>query len=210
MTKLGLLLLSFLAAGLIGCASQKKAAAPEETAAPVEIAAAGPVESQSTAWVSGVPSWYVNPPEDDDFVFGIGSAKLARSDRSRSAAEHRARTSLTFQLEALVDAMETDYYSESGTIKDAAVAEMFEAVDRQLASTVLRGAKIKERAIGDDGTVYALAVYNQVEAENAIKGVIESAASKNARIKSDAALRAMNAAFANKLSPPEPVVTGDE
>ena len=87
---------------------------------------------------------------------------------------------------------------------------MFEAVDRQLASAVLRGAKINKREIGSDGTVYALAVYNQAEAENAIKGVIESAASKNARIKSDAALRAMDAAFSNKMPPPKPVITGDE
>jgi hypothetical protein len=206
MTKCGLLLLPLLAVGLIGCASQKKAAPPAETAAPVEAAAAEP---EAPARIAGVPSWYTNPPEDDDSFFGIGSAKMARADRSRSAAEHRARTSLAFQLEALVDAMETDYYSESGTIKDAAVAEMFEAVDRQLASAVLRGAKVKERSIGSDDTVYALVVYNQAEAESAVKGVIENAASKNARIKSDAALKAMDTAFANK-APPAPVETGDE
>jgi hypothetical protein len=208
MTKMGLLIVPLLAAGLFGC----KSAAPVQTAPPIEtgVEESAPATADTTSWIAGVPSWYVNPPEDDGYVFGIGSAKLAKADRSRSAAEHRARTSLTFQLEALVDAMETDYYSEAGTVKDAAVAEMFEAVDRQLASAVLRGAKINKREIGNDGTVYALAVYNQAEAENAIKGVIESAASKNARIKSDAALRAMDAAFSNKLPPPKPVITGDE
>jgi hypothetical protein len=206
MTKLGLLVLPLLAAGLFGCGSSQKAVVTDGY--PIESAEL--TEPAASSGISGVPSWYENPPEDDEYFFGIGSAKLARADRSRSAAEHRARTSLTFQLEALVDAMETDYYSEAGTIKDAAVAEMFEAVDRQLASAVLRGAKVKERKAGDDGTVYALVVYSEADAENAIKGVIESAASKNARIKSDAALRAMDAAFSNKLPPPEPVISGDE
>ncbi|MDR0876581.1 MAG: LPP20 family lipoprotein [Treponema sp.] len=204
MKKMGLLVLPLLAAGLIGCASQK-------AAAPVEAEAAEPVESNATSWISGVPSWYVNPPEDDGYIFGIGSAKMARSDRSRSAAEHRARTSLTFQMKALVEAMETDYYSEAGggASTDAAVAEMFEAVDRQLAASAIKGAKVTKRDVGADGTVYAMIAYNQAAAENDIKGVIESAASKNARIKSDAALKAMDAAFAQKISP-EPVETGGE
>jgi hypothetical protein len=206
MKKMGLLVIPLLAAGLFGCASQKTAAPVQTAAAPVESA-----ESEAPVRTSGVPSWYENPPEDDDYIFGIGSAKMARSDRSRSAAEHRARTSLTFQLESLVDAMETDYYSEAGAglSKDPAVAEMFEAVDRQLASAVLRRAKVNKRDVGGDGTVYALVAYDQAEAVDAIKGVIESAASKNARIQSDAALRAMDAAFAHK-TPPEPVETGGE
>jgi hypothetical protein len=196
------LVLPLAAAGLFGCASQK-------AAAPVPVETAAPAVTEVQSRTSGVPSWYENPPNDDGYIYGIGSAKLAREDRSRSAAEHRARTSLTFQLEALVDAMETDYYSESGTIDASAAAEMFEAVDRQLASAAVRGAKVMERSRGSDGTVYALIAYNQAEAENAIKRTIESAASKNARIKSDAALKAMDEAFANKMSP-EPVESGDE
>jgi hypothetical protein len=165
--------------------------------------------SEAPVRTGDIPLWYTNPPDDNDNIFGIGSAKLARLNRSQSAAEHRARTSLTFQIEALVDAMETDYYSEAGTGNDGAAAEMFEAVDRQLASAVVRGAKVKQRAVGSDGTVYAMVAYNQAEVATAIKGVIESAASKNTRIKSDAALKAMDEAFAHKTSP-EPVETGDE
>ncbi|GHV75413.1 hypothetical protein AGMMS49942_02340 [Spirochaetia bacterium] len=162
------------------------------------------------SWSADVPPWYLNPPEDDGNIYGIGSAKLARPERSQSAAENRARTSLAFQLEALVDAMETDYYNEAGTIKDAAVAESFEAVSRQLASARVSGAKVTERKVGSDGTVYALVAYSQAAAkEDITKRLIETAASKNARIKTDAVLKAMDEALKNKSSP-EPVDTGGE
>jgi type IV pilus biogenesis protein CpaD/CtpE len=165
--------------------------------------------SSTSVRASDVPDWYLNPPEDGGFIFGIGSAKMQRADRSRSVAEHRARTSLTFQLEALVDAMETDYYSEGGTTNDTAVAEMFEGIDRQLASAAVQHAKITNRSVGKDGTVYAMVSYSESDAATAIKGVIESAASKGAKIKSDAALKAMDAAFAAK-APPKAVESGGE
>jgi hypothetical protein len=155
-----------------------------------------------------VPDWYFNPPEDPDYLYGIGSAKMADADRSRRAAEHRARTSLAFQLNTYVKAMEIDYSKEAGTTNNKAVVELFENIDRQLASATLSGANVSKRFIAKDGTQFALISYPRNSAKNTVKGIVETAASREATIQANLALDAMNKAFA-EISAPRPVETGE-
>jgi hypothetical protein len=165
--------------------------------------------SQSAAKANpDIPDWYLNPPEDPDYIYGIGTAKMANTDRSRRAAEHRARTSLAFQLNSYVKAMEIDYGQEAGTTNDKAVVELFENVDRQLAAAALSGASVSKRFVAPDGTQYALISYPRNSAKDAVKGIIENAASRNAVIKKDIALKDMEKAFA-EISSPQPVDSGE-
>ena len=166
--------------------------------------------NQSGASSSGidVPDWYLNPPEDPGYIYGIGSAKMQDADRSRRASEHRARTSLSFQLTAIVRAMEVDYGMEGGTTNDVAVTQLWENIDRQLSAEALQGANIVRRYISSDGTHYALAGYQKNQGKTDIKGVIENAASRTATIRADAALKAMDAAF-DQIGRPVPVETGE-
>jgi hypothetical protein len=155
-----------------------------------------------------IPDWYLNPPEDPNYIYGIGSAKMSNSDRSRRTAEHRARNSLTFQLNAYVKAMEVDYGKEAGTTNNMAVSELFENVDLQLAAAALKNANISKRFVASDGTQYALIIYPRNSAVETVKGVIENAASKTATIQKDIALKDMDKAFA-EISKPQPVDTGE-
>jgi len=155
-----------------------------------------------------IPEWYLSPPEDPDYIYGIGTAKMQNADRSRRAAEHRARTSLAFQLNAYVKAMEVDYGKEAGTTNNKAVVELFENVDRQLAAAALSGANISKRFVAPDGTQYALISYPRNSAKETVKGVIENAASKAATIQKDLALKDMDKAFAEIMTP-QPVETGE-
>jgi hypothetical protein len=155
-----------------------------------------------------IPDWYLNPPEDPDYIYGLGSAKMQNADRSRRASEHRARNSLAFQLNAFVKAMEVDYGKEAGTANDKAVVELFENIDRQLAAATLNGASISKRFIATDGTHYALISYPRNSAKESVKGVVENAASRAATVQKDIALDSMDKAFAD-LSAPRPVETGE-
>jgi len=155
-----------------------------------------------------IPDFYLNPEEDSNYVFGVGSAKMQNTNRSQQAAEHRARTSLTFQLNTYVKAMQDDYGKEAGTTNNTAVSELFETIDRQLASQVLQGATVSKRFIGKDGTHWALVRYLKDSAKKETVGVIENAASRAATIQRDAAIKAMDAAF-EKMSKPQLVDSGE-
>jgi len=154
------------------------------------------------------PSFYTSPPQDPDYIFGVGNAKMQNTNRSQQAAEHRARTSLVFQLNSYVRAMQVDYGKEAGTTNNMAALELFENVDRQLASQALQGATVVERFIGKDGTHWALVSYPKDSAKKDTAGIIENAASKAATIQKDAALKAMDAAF-DQLSRPQLVDSGE-
>jgi hypothetical protein len=185
----------FLTMAVIGCASNA-------------AAQTGSTSQSGNKANPDIPDWYLNPPEDPDYIYGIGTAKMQNADRSRRAAEHRARNSLAFQLNAYVKAMEVDYGKEAGTTNNMAVTELFENIDRQLAVAALSGATVSKRFVATDGTQYALIAYPRNSAKEAVKGVIENAASKAATIQKDIALKDMDKAFA-EISKPQPVDTGE-
>ncbi|MDR2393518.1 MAG: hypothetical protein LBD93_05120 [Treponema sp.] len=66
----------------------------------------GCASSASTGGVHAeLPDFVMNPPIQEDAIFGIGSAKLTTANQSLTMAEGRARQSLAFQLNANVQAM---------------------------------------------------------------------------------------------------------
>jgi hypothetical protein len=188
----------FLTMTVIGCASNASA----------QTGTTGTTSQSGNKANPDIPEWYLNPPEDPDYIYGIGTAKMQNADRSRRAAEHRARNSLAFQLNAYVKAMQIDYGQEAGTTNNMAVTELFENIDRQLAAATLNGAVVSKRFVASDGTQYALIAYPKKSAKEAVADVVENAASKAAVIKADAALKAMDKAFA-EISTPQPVDTGE-
>jgi len=166
--------------------------------------------ASSSAWSSVVcsaakstdlPDWYLNPPEDDGMIYGIGSAKMGNESRTQRAAEHRARNSVVFQLEVLVDAMEEDYTSEAGTDDDPAALNYFAAVSRQLASQALSEAKIIKRWKRSDGTLYVLTEFSKETVKNTAKSVAENSASRLAEAKAKVMLDDMDKQLEKKLKP---------
>jgi hypothetical protein len=125
---------------------------------------------------------------------------MTSESRTQRAAEHRARTSITFQLQALVDAMEEDYTSEGGTDNDPAALNYFAAVSRQLTSQILGNAKIVNRWKRADGTLYVLALYSKSEVLDTAKSVAENPASKLAEAKIQMMLEDMDARLAKKMA----------
>jgi hypothetical protein len=162
--------------------------------------ASGPSVS-SAAKSTDLPDWFLNPPEDEGMIYGIGSARMGNESRTQKAAEHRARNSIAFQLEALVDAMEEDYTNEAGTDDDPAALNYFAAVDRQLASQALSEAKIIERWKRSDGTLYVLTGFSKETVKNIAKSVAENSASKLAEAKTKVMLDDMDKQLEKKLKP---------
>jgi hypothetical protein len=198
--KFTVMVATFLAmAAIMGCASNANQTGTAQTSAAI-----GPTGRTDP----NTPDFYLNPPQDPNYIFGVGNAKMQSTNRSQQAAEHRARTSLTFQLNAYVRAMQVDYGKEAGTNHNMAAVELFENVDRQLASASLRDATVVQRFIGKDGTHWALVSYPKDSAKKEAVGIIENAASKAATIQKDAALKAMDAAF-EQMSRPQLVDSGE-
>lgn len=132
---------------IAGCASDPEPA-PEPTPEP---------ESRS-----GLPSFYLNPPQAEDAIYGVGSAKMASLDNSRRIAVARAREDIAFQMNAAIQASITDYAQEAGMDgNDPQVIQFVETVSRQITDTTLEGATTDQVEQGDDGTIFALVSYSR-------------------------------------------------
>jgi hypothetical protein len=161
-------------------------------------ASAGSVLSQPAA--PDRPDWVLNPPEDEELIYGMGSAVSSNESRGWKIAENRARTSISYQITAIVEGMQEDYQKQAG-IDDAEIGQnFFEDVSRQLTASVLSGARIAKRGTGGDGKYYVLASYSVSAVKNSVISMTETAA-KKAEVSAKAALQAMDSAFAAKRTP---------
>ena len=139
-----------------------------------------------------IASFVANPPTDDDFIFGIGTAKLASISQSLQGADARARTDIAFKLDVEVQAMLNDYQRTSGTVTNhAAGLEFFEIVSRQLTQANLRGVEVVKREQTEDGAYWTLARISKADAARAAADILETEASRYAEFKAMEALRMM-------------------
>ncbi|MDR2159725.1 MAG: LPP20 family lipoprotein [Treponema sp.] len=179
-----------LAFAVIGCKS-----APEP--APASAAVANP----------NLPDFVLNPPVQEDAIFGIGSAKLSNLNQSMSMAEARARQSLAFQLNANVKAMITDYARDAGTADSTTALQLSEQIGRQLTQTTLAGAMPVKREQTPDGTWWVLVSYSKSAVtkatSDAMKGIVDNEAARYAEFKAMDALKLMDAQLDKMDTKPE-------
>jgi hypothetical protein len=156
-----------------------------------------------------LPDFVLNPPAQEDAIFGVGSAKLSSLNQSMTMAEARARQSLAFQLSANVQAMITDYARDAGTTNNTTALQLSEQVGRQLTQTTLVGALPVKREQTPDGTFWVLVSYSKSDAAKAasdtMKGVIDNEAARYAEFKTMDALKLMDAQLDKINTKPEVV-----
>ena len=63
------------------------------------------LQAQVGEAISKVPDWYLNPPNDPNFIYGTGTNDSRDLQMARNAAEHAARVQITRNTEAKVSAL---------------------------------------------------------------------------------------------------------
>ncbi len=130
---------------LVGCQSKSQQANNEEDVTKGEVQD-----------FSDVPDFYLNPPQADDKIYGVGVAKTQRLDLSKKLALSRARDDIAFQISAQVQSTINDYAQEGGESSNSQLITFIETVSRQIADTTLAGTTTEKIANSKDGTIYAL------------------------------------------------------
>lgn len=152
--------------------------------------ASGPTQEQAPP---GLPSFYLNPPQADDAIYGVGSAKMSTLDTSRRMAVSRAREDIAFQMNAAIQAAIVDYAQEAGVDGDSQVISFVETISRQVTDTTLQGARTDQVEQGPDGTLYALVSYPlNGFAEAASQAFQRNEDAAFAEFKADQALQALD------------------
>ncbi|MDR1247706.1 MAG: LPP20 family lipoprotein [Treponema sp.] len=150
---------------------------------------------------SGRPDWVLNPPEDADTIYGIGTMTSTNESVGWKAAENRARASISYQLTVLVEGMQTDYQTQTGAAGVTETQEFFEDINRQLTANAMGGAKIVKRGIAGKETYYALGSYSIAAVKADVQAHLESAAVKGVKMDAQAALGSLDANLSKKTKP---------
>jgi hypothetical protein len=168
-------------------------------AAVLVLAGAGCGSSPAVASRVDRPDWVLNPPQDDEMLFGLGSANSTNESRGWRMAENRARSSISYQITTIVEGMQTDYTKQAGNDGAEIGQSFFEDVGRQLTANALNGARVEKRGVGSNGTYFVLVSYSESALKDAGTAAIQAVA--NVQSSAENALRAMDAAFAAKRTP---------
>jgi hypothetical protein len=150
----------------------------------------------------GRPDWVLNPPEDAETFYGIGTMTSTNESVGWKAAENRARASISYQLTVLVEGMQTDYQTQTGAAGVTETQEFFEDINRQITANAMSGAKIVKRGVGSKDAYYALASYSIAAVKAEVQAQLESAAVKGVKLDAQAALGSLDANLAKKTKPP--------
>jgi hypothetical protein len=150
-----------------------------------------------------VPSWFLVPPTAEDYIFGIGIARMGTVNLSKQTAETRALVALSYTLDATVQAMLTDFSQQAGNVDNPQVLEFVQSVSRSITNYRFQGAEIVEAYIAKDGTYFSLRRYNKAEARARAIAALDAAGANEdalyAEFKSAQALDALDRQLNNSV-----------
>jgi len=116
-----------------------------------------PKATQET--MESIPSWYLNPPEDPNFIITTGTATSRDLQLARDKASDAARMDVAKAIETKFNGLSKRFQEEVGTGDDAQYLDQFTQATKAVVSTVLSGATIDKTEVkNEQGTfrVYVL------------------------------------------------------
>ena len=141
---------------------------------------------------SEIPDFIANPPISDEFLFGVGSARLGNQTESMRLSDARARTDLAMKLDVEVQSMLIDYSRIAGTENNlTSNLTFYENVSRQLTQANMSGIEVVQRGRSSDGTWWTLSRLDKHAAARLSADIIENEASLYAEWRAMEALRMM-------------------
>jgi hypothetical protein len=126
-------------------------------------------DKPATAQQGGMPTWVQQYRRDapEDVIVGIGVAKMATLNQSRTVSETRARGEITRALNSIVKSMVEDYTVSSEVDTSAAVAFQ-QQIEVSLARANLQGARIMEQNSDQNGQWWTVIYYGKSYAKDTI------------------------------------------
>lgn len=100
------------------------------------------------------PSWYLNVPQDPNFIMAVATATSPDLQLAIDKAKNLARADIAQQLEVKIQAMEKNFREQVAAGDDATLLEQFTSVNKTVVSNVLRGVKVKQQEVKKEGNQF--------------------------------------------------------
>lgn len=141
-----------------GCGGPSTEVAPVGLTAEVE-ASAGTAAAEAKS--IDVPDWFLNPPEDPDYLYAVGTALQLDMQNSIDAAKHSGRVEISSQIEVRVTSLFKRFSEEVGVGDDAELLAMITSVSKAVADQLLNASRQAQQDVRREGKSYR--VYTLME-----------------------------------------------
>ena len=110
--------------------------------------------SQGVKGEGDVPAWFLNTPQDPNYLFAATTATSQDLQLAIDKATTSARAEIGRQTDVKIKALQKRFDEEVGIGEDAELLQQFTAATKTVVSTSLSGSQIKEQKYVKEGTQY--------------------------------------------------------
>ncbi|MDR2536614.1 MAG: hypothetical protein LBD29_11355 [Treponema sp.] len=119
------------------------------------------------------PDFVVNPPLQEESIFGLGSGKSTSIPVAIGISEQRAKQSLAIQLNANVYTMLTNYARISGNLYGSNTNEFSKHIEQQVTAALLKEPLVMRWVKTSDDVIWAFATFRKIDAARMVAAIIE-------------------------------------
>ncbi|MEA3432548.1 MAG: hypothetical protein U9R01_07775 [candidate division WOR-3 bacterium] len=106
--------------------------------------------SSSLSGVSA-PDWYLNPPEEDDYIFGTATSLSNDLQLTLDKAKQDARLYIAEELESNIQGLIKKFDEEVGRTEDSELLQQFTKVSKNVVDLTLVGSRVRKSKIKKRG-----------------------------------------------------------
>ncbi len=100
------------------------------------------------------PKWYLNPPEEPDYVFGTAVATSVDLQIAIDKAKQDARLDVATQIESRIMGLIKKFDEEVGKGTDTELLQQFTKVSKNVVDQTLVGSKVRKSTVKKEGDLY--------------------------------------------------------
>ncbi len=136
----------------------------------------GSKQTMQTTTEGDIPDWYLNKPEDPNFLYEPATATSQDMQLAVDKAVQAGRTGIGRQVETKIQGIQKRFQEETGVGEDAQLLDQFTQASKTVVSTSLTGSKEINKKIVKDGKMwraYVLVQYPLGAAQEAFKAQVQ-------------------------------------
>jgi hypothetical protein len=120
--------------------------------------------------VGDIPDWYMDPPEDDNYIYSSKTATSQDMQLAIDKATTDARAEIGRTIELKLEGLQKRFDEEVGVRENATLLSQYTQATKTVVSTSLSGSKVKQKEFFKDGDIwrsYVMVEYPVGEANDA-------------------------------------------
>ena len=150
--------LAFAAFMLVGCAAKE----PTKISAPA-----------TDKMIKQLPSWFLEPPTTDKFIFAAGTATSRDIQLAKDKASQAARLEIAKSLETQFTSLTKRFQEEVGTELEAQYLDQFTQATKEVINTTLVGVTIDQTEMRNEEGVFRCYILVKLDLDRSNKMLLD-------------------------------------